>query len=141
MVVATPSISISLERPEGAADGGVAVLAPHDELADEVVVVLADLVAGLVAAVPAGAVAAGRDELGDGCRGRAGTRRRRVLGVDADLDGVAPDAHVVLGERQRLARGDAQLQLDEVEPGDELGGRVLDLQARVHLEVEEPPSS
>ena len=37
-------------------------------------------------------------------------------------------------ERQRLALGDAHLQLDEIEAGDRLGDRMLDLQARVHLE-------
>ncbi len=35
---------------------------------------------------------------------------------------------------ERMAGGDEQLQLDEVEPGDHLGDRVLDLQAGVHLE-------
>jgi hypothetical protein len=42
----------------------------------------------------------------------------RVLGVQADLDGVAGQAQLVLGERERLAGGDAELQLDEVEAGD-----------------------
>src|SRR5690606_16180972 len=46
-----------LEGPDRAIDGDVAVLAPDDQLADEVVVELADLVAGLVAAVPADAEA------------------------------------------------------------------------------------
>ena len=41
---------------------------------------------------------------------------------------------VVLREAERLAGGDAQLPLHEVEPGDELGHGVLDLQAGVHLE-------
>jgi hypothetical protein len=41
---------------------------------------------------------------------------------------------LILGQRERLAGGDAQLQLDEVEAGDALGDRVLDLQAGVHLE-------
>ena len=40
------------------------------------------------------------------------------------------DAHVVLAERQRLPAGNPQLQLDEVQTGDQLGGWVLDLQAR-----------
>ena len=40
----------------------------------------------------------------------------------------------VLRERQRLAGGDAQLPLDQVEAGDHLGHRVLDLQAGVHLQ-------
>ena len=40
--------------------------------------------------------------------------------------------------RQRRALGDGELQLDEVEPGDQLGDRVLDLQPGVHLEEPEP---
>ena len=36
-------------------------------------------------------------------------------------------------ERQRVAAGDAELPFDEVEAGDRLGDRVLDLQAGVHL--------
>jgi hypothetical protein len=50
---------------------------------------------------------------------------------------MAVDLHVGLREGQRLARCDAQLQLDEVDVGDQLGDRVLDLQAGVHLQVEE----
>ncbi len=66
-----------------------------------------------------------------------GQLRDRVLGVPAHLDGVPVGAHVVLVDPQRLAGGDPQLQRDEVEAGDELGDRVLDLQAGVHLEEEE----
>src|SRR4051812_24220890 len=43
---------------------------------------------------------------------------------------------VVLGERQRFAGGDEQLQSDKVKPGDEFGDWVLDLQPGVHLEEE-----
>ena len=50
---------------------------------------------------------------------------------------VAAQLELVLAQRQRLARGHAQLQLDKVEAGDRLGHRVLDLEARVHLEEEE----
>src|SRR3546814_3170133 len=43
----------------------------------------------------------------------------------------------ILRRWQRLAGGDAELPLDEIEAGDQLGHRMLDLQARVHLhEVE-----
>ncbi len=59
---------------------------------------------------------------------------RRVLGIDARLDRPAVEPHVVLGERQLLAGGDAQHQLDEIEPGDQLGHRMLDLQPRIHFE-------
>ena len=50
---------------------------------------------------------------------------------------MAGQPDVLLAERQRLPRGDAELPLDQVEPGDELGDGVLDLQARVHLHEEE----
>jgi hypothetical protein len=49
---------------------------------------------------------------------------------------VAAQDDGVLGQAQRLARGDAQLLLDEVEAGDELRHRVLDLEPGVHLEEE-----
>ena len=38
-----------------------------------------------------------------------------------------------LRQRQRLARGHAQLPLHQVEAGDHLGDRMLDLQPGVHL--------
>ena len=62
-----------------------------------------------------------------------------VLGVDADLDVMAPlqRPHLGLGQRQRLARGDADLPFDEVDARDHFGDRVLDLQPGVHLEEEE----
>ena len=59
---------------------------------------------------------------------------QRILGIDAALDRPARQAHIVLGQRQRLARGDADHLFHEVHPGDELGHRVLHLQAGVHLE-------
>ena len=116
-----------------------AVLAPHDELADEVVVVLADGVAALVAGVEADAEAVGGDELGDVAGGGQELAAGRVLGVDPDLDAVAAPLRgdLVLRHRQLLAAGDADLPLDEVDAGDHLGDRVLDLQPGVHLEEEE----
>jgi hypothetical protein len=49
---------------------------------------------------------------------------------------VAVEPDVLLRERERLPRRDAQLLLDEVEAGDELGDGVLDLQPGVHLHEE-----
>jgi hypothetical protein len=71
------------------------------------------------------------------------TRRRqetacRIFGVEPQLDRVAVQPQLVLRERQRLATGDAQLPLDEVEAGDHLGHRMLDLQPGVHLHEIEP---
>ncbi len=45
--------------------------------------------------------------------------------------------HVVLGEAEWLARRHAELPLHQVEPGHQLGHRVLHLEAGVHLEEEE----
>ena len=61
----------------------------------------------------------------------------RVLGVEPHLDRVPGARDLLLRQRQRLARGDPDLPLDEVQAGDLLGDRVLDLQAGVHLQEEE----
>ena len=71
---------------------------------------------------------------------RAGVRAEavgRVLGGDAALERGAAQGDGLLGQPEvgeRLAGGDAQLGLDEVDVGDLLGHRVLDLDARVHLD-------
>ncbi len=62
---------------------------------------------------------------------------RGVLGVDPGLDGVALRTHVVLGQPEAAPLRDPELKGHEVEPGDGLGDRVLDLQPGVHLEEEE----
>ena len=66
-------------------------------------------------------------------RPAAGTLRR-ILGVDAALDGVAALREVCLRPRQRLAGGDEQLRAHQIDAGDRFGDRMLDLQPRVHLE-------
>ena len=63
---------------------------------------------------------------GDGREAAAG-----VLGVEADLDGVAARRRRVALER--AAGGDVELQPHEVGAGDHLGHGVLDLEARVDL--------
>ena len=65
---------------------------------------------------------------------------RPVLGVDPALHGVAGDDDVVLSQPKWQPFGHGELLGDQVEPGDHLGDRVLDLDAGVHLqEVEGPP--
>ena len=67
-------------------------------------------------------------------------RRRegiRALGVDAAFDRVAAQLDVGLAIAERGAGGDAELLAHEVEAADHLGDRVLDLQARVHLDEKE----
>src|SRR5260370_25988216 len=57
-----------------------------------------------------------------------------VLGVDAAFDGMAAPDHVALAERQFLAHRNADLFAHDVEAGDLFGDRMLDLDARVHLD-------
>src|SRR3989442_1218119 len=75
---------------------------------------------------------AGRVELRDPA-GR-GTKRLRILRIDAALDGVADDGDLVLRRRQVAAGGDADLLQHEVDVGDALGNGMLDLDAGVHFD-------
>ncbi len=63
---------------------------------------------------------------------------RRILGVDTTLDGVAALRQILLAPRQRLAGGDRELGLDQVDADDRFGDRVLDLEPGVDLEEVEP---
>ena len=61
----------------------------------------------------------------------------RVLRIQAHLDGVA--ARVGL-DVELVTGGDAKLRLHEIHSGDELGDRMLDLDATVQLEEPEVAS-
>ena len=68
-------------------------------------------------------------------RARAGPKiLRRVLGVDAALDGAAARPRDLLAQAQRPALGDGDLLGDEIHAGHRLGHRVLHLDARIHLQ-------
>ncbi len=118
------------QRATGALERLLAGSAGDDEFRDEGVERAGDRLALLVAGVqpharPGRWVPAGQ---------RAGRRQEvaaAVLGVDAELDRVPTHDRVVVS--QRLAVGDAQLFPDQVDAGDLLGHRVLDLQAGVDL--------
>ena len=58
----------------------------------------------------------------------------RVFGVDAAFHGMPAEAHILLAKRQRLARRDANLQMNQVETRDQFRHRMLHLQARIHFE-------
>src|SRR5262249_4300693 len=68
------------------------------------------------------------------CTGRRPEVRRRVLGVDAALDGHAALGNVLLLEAQRLAGRDADLLADQVNARYQLRDGVLYLDARIHLD-------
>ena len=124
-----------VERAQHPAARVLAVDSVHDQLRDHRVVQRGDLAAcddaGVDAHAGARRLVIRRDR--SGCREEAVAH---VLGIDAALDGVPVEPHVLLSQRQRLARRDEHLLADEVEAGDHLRDRVLDLDARVHLEEE-----
>src|SRR5690606_4216922 len=120
-----------------ARDRLIAVGAVHDQLADHRVVVRRHAVTFVDVRVHAHAGATGGVEVLDQAgRGQEGLG---VLGVDPALDRVAAQDHVLLPDRQLLARGDPELLADQVDAGDHLGDRVLDLDAGVHLDEVEAP--
>ena len=90
-----------------------------------------DDVVAIRGGVDAHARSAGDVELADLSRVRR--ERDRILGVDAELHGVAAQTEVALRHRQRQPGGDANLLFHEIDAGHFLGDRVLDLDARVHL--------
>jgi hypothetical protein len=57
-----------------------------------------------------------------------------VLSVDPELDGVAVEVDIGLGDAERLTGGDAHLHGDEIEPGHGLRHRMLDLDPAVDLD-------
>ena len=121
-----------LERAQHAPPRALAVGVAHDQLRDHRVVEVADLRARDHARVDAHARARRLAVRRDAARRRA-EAGRHVLRVDAALDRVAAQHDVLLAQRQRLARRDAQLLAHEVDAGHQLGDGVLDLDARVHL--------
>ena len=120
-----------------ALDGRREVAAAAGELGQHRVEVRADLGAGVRrAAVEPDARAAGR-AVGRDLAGVGAEAVRGVLGGDPALQRGAAQHDGVLGEAevgQGLAGRDAHLGLHEVDVGDLLGDRVLDLDARVHLD-------
>ena len=106
----------------------------RDELGDHRIVVGRDLPTGFDAGVDADI--ARQFQRHD----RAGRRQEAVLGVlgiDARLDGVAVEADLPLRVRQLFAGGNAQLPFDQIEAGDRLCHRVLDLETGIHFDEPE----
>jgi hypothetical protein len=77
-----------------------------------------------------------RDEARHAARGRR-EAAPVILGIDAAFDRVAVARQVAVRRVERGALRDLQLPADQVDAGDHLRHRMLDLDARVHLhEVE-----
>ena len=120
-----------VQRAAGALERLLAGAAGDDELGDHRVERAGDGVALEQAGVPAHARAPGDAHRRDGA-GRGQEAAAGILAVDPELDGVR--VRLGVGVVERLAVGDAELLAHQVDAGDLLGDRVLDLEAGVDLE-------
>src|SRR5258706_3132034 len=120
------------ERIAHPGDRRIARVAVDDELADHRIVIRGHVVTGVHVAVDAHPGAAGRVPQLD--RSGRGRESARIFGIDAALQCVAADLDLILLESQFFTRGDLQLRLHDIDAGDHLGDRMLDLDARVHLD-------
>ena len=125
------------QRPSGAGHRGREIAPAAGELDEHRVEVRAHLSADEDRATVQSHAGATRAAV---CRDLAGVGAelvRRVLGRNAALQGGPAQGDRVLADpevREGLARGDPQLRGHQVDVGYFLGDRVLDLDARVHLD-------
>ena len=124
-----------VEGTNRAGDCSRAIFAPHDEFADEVVVVLAHGVTRFVSAVKSHTKAVGHFECGDGAGRRQELATRRIFGIDANLDAVsvASGVDLLLRHRQLFAVSNENLPLHQVNARDYFAHGVFYLQPSVHF--------
>ncbi len=137
-VVADAVDGEGIERARLRLDRRLARRRVRDELGDHRVVIDRDLAAledaGVVANHRLAIRPLARRAIGHEPPGRGQEVAGRVLGIDSGFDRPAVELHVGLRNRELLAEGYPDHLLDEIDTGDHLGDRVLDLQTRVHLE-------
>src|SRR5262249_29596186 len=102
-----------------------AIATMDDELADQTVVIGRGAIAGISARIDANAEPARRMEMSD--RTGRGRESARILGIYPALDGMAEETDVFLLYRQSPTGSDADLLMHQVDAGDRLGYRMLDL--------------
>ena len=125
------------ERPPGPSHRGLEGPAPACQLDQHRVEVGADLHSGVGGAAIQAYAGPTRGAVGGDSPGVGPETVGRVLGGDPALQRGAIDPDVALGQPQvgqALPRGDPHLGLDQVDVGDLLGDRVLDLDPWVHLD-------
>ena len=118
-------------------EGRRAVRPPRDDLGEHRVEAATDLASKLDPGIDSDARSGGPAQRFDPPCGRQ-EAIVRVLGVEADFDGVPTGHRIPRIDAEWLTGGDAQLVRDEVAARHELRDRVLDLQTGVHLEEGRP---
>ncbi len=123
-----------VERPPHAGERFFTCRTMHNQLADQRIVIGADRITLVNMRIETHARAARHAQLRDFPRAAAEVVFG-IFGIDSQLDRrpVAGN-QFVLCESEFFARGDANLPLDQVNPGDHLADRVLHLDPRVDLD-------
>ena len=124
---------VFIQRPPHPFDRKFTRCGPNDQLADHRIVMHRNLILLIDITVKTDSDPARFGQLGNHPRRRHKTRRG-IFGTNPALDGVAPLDNIALGKAQRPPVGDKNLLLDQIDPAHLFGDRMLDLQARVHLE-------
>src|SRR6185437_621628 len=104
----------------------IAVRAVGHKFREQRIVIGANIPSRINSTIEANAGAGGLDRR----RNMAGAGKEVVIGifgVYAALDGMTAKLNIFLSERQLLAGGDANLQVDKIEPGDKFSDGMLDL--------------
>ncbi len=112
----------------------VAILAEAAQLGDHRIVEHADLAAFHDAGVVADDIRLRRRAPAHQAARRGQETTQRVFGIDAGLDGPAAQLHLRLRDGQLFICCNADHLLDQVDAGDQLGDRMLHLQAGIHLQ-------
>src|SRR5258708_21711468 len=120
------------QRVAHARDGRIPRVAIGNDLADHRIVKRRHVVAGVDVAITPDSRAAGRVPETD--RARARREVLRVFGIDAAFHRMTAYLNVVLAIGQRFTGCDQQLCFDDVYSRDQLGHRILYLNARVHFD-------
>ena len=115
-----------VQRAGEPVDGGVAVRARSDELGDQWIVMDADLATLDDPGIEPDSVP-GRWAISHKPADRRQEIAGRVLGIDPRFDRPTVEAHILLRDRERLARRDADHQFNEIEAGHQFGDGMLDL--------------
>src|SRR3990172_11064824 len=110
-----------IERPNHPGDGLLPGVAQDDHLGYQGVIEGRDRTTRIQMSVNPHARPSRQPEVED-LAGR-GDEGFRIFCIDAALDAMAPKKDIVLAQRQRLAGGDTDLSLDQVDPGDHLRHR------------------
>ena len=134
LLVGKPERHRIVERRARAARAPVARRAVRDHLGDHRVVVRRNLRAGFERMIGAHALGGRHNAMRPACgrKSRAGSSAHSRASIAWPRKRMSACCRV-----KRLAPRDAKLPFDQVDPGDRLGHRMLDLQPRVHLhEVE-----